>query len=61
MLYGDSQRYVNKAHSQGGVVELQVWPTMVHVFQAFPELPEADDALDRVAKFVGPLKVGMKG
>ena len=59
MLYGDSQRYANKARSQGGVVELQVWPTMVHVFQAFPELPEADDALDRVARFIGPLKLGM--
>ncbi|MFK7915821.1 MAG: alpha/beta hydrolase [Pseudomonadales bacterium] len=52
MLYGDSQRYANKAQSQGGDVTLQVWPTMVHVFQAFPELPEADVALGNVANFV---------
>lgn len=52
MLYGDSQRYANKALAQGSDVTLQVWPTMVHVFQAFPELPEADVALSNVAAFV---------
>lgn len=52
MLYGDSQRYANKAQAQGGDVTLQVWPKMVHVFQAFPELPEADVALNNVATFV---------
>ena len=52
MLYGDSQRYANKAQAQGSDVTLQVWPTMVHVFQAFPELPEANFALDNVATFV---------
>lgn len=52
MLYGDSQRYANKAQEQGGDVTLQVWPTMVHVFQAFPELPEAEVALSNVAAFV---------
>ena len=52
MLYGDAQRYANKAQAQGGDVTLQVWPKMVHVFQAFPELPEANVALDNVATFV---------
>lgn len=52
MLFGDSQRYANKAQAQGGDVTLQVWPKMVHVFQAFPELPEADVALNNVATFV---------
>lgn len=56
MLYGDSQRYANKAKAQGSQITLQVWPTMVHVFQAFPELPETADALARVAAFVEPLK-----
>lgn len=52
MLYGDSQRYANRAAAEGSQVTLQVWPTMVHVFQAFPELPEAQDALDRAAAFI---------
>ena len=53
MLFDDAHRYANKAISSGGDITLQVWPTMVHVFQAFgPELPEALDALDRIADFI---------
>jgi monoterpene epsilon-lactone hydrolase len=52
MLYDDAQRYTNKATSQGSDVTLQAWPKMVHVFQGFPELPESDDALSKVADFV---------
>jgi acetyl esterase/lipase len=52
MLYGDAQRYHNKALAEGGDVTLQVWPRLVHVFQGFSELPEAHDALDRAAEFV---------
>jgi acetyl esterase/lipase len=53
MLYGDAQRYANKARAEGSEVTLQLWPTLVHVFQAFgPELPEATDALNRIAMFI---------
>lgn len=52
MLYGDAQRYANKANAHGSDVTLQVWPKMVHVFQGFPELPETHDALSRVSDFV---------
>ena len=52
MLYGDALRYANKAATEGSEVILEVWPTLVHVFQGFAELPEADEALDRVAAFV---------
>lgn len=52
MLYGDAQRYTNKARHEGSEVTLQVWPTLVHVFQGFDSLPETDDALDRVANFI---------
>lgn len=58
MLYGDAQRYANKARSAGTEVTLQLWPKMVHVFQGFgPDLPEAKDALERIAAFI---KVGSK-
>jgi acetyl esterase/lipase len=56
MLFGDAQRYTNKATAQGSNVTLQAWPKMVHVFQGFPELPETDDALSRVADFIRQLK-----
>ena len=55
MLYSDALRYANKASAEGGQVSLQVWPRMVHVFQAFPELPESDDALSRAAAFMQAL------
>ncbi len=57
MLYGDAQRYANKAQLQGSDVSLQVWPKMVHVFQGFPELPESSAALQLVADFV-KLQIG---
>ena len=53
MLYDDSVRYCNKAQASGSPVELQAWPTLVHIFQAFgPDLPEAKDALQLQAEFL---------
>ncbi len=52
MLYGDSQRYANKAKAHGSEVTLQVWPRMVHVFQGFAELPESSAALGHAADFI---------
>lgn len=53
MLYGDAQRYANKARAAGSDVTLQLWPKLVHVFQGFgPDLPEAQDALQLIAEFI---------
>nr|ACL67840.1 lipolytic enzyme [uncultured bacterium] len=53
MLFGDAVRYANKAAAAGSSVELQVWPKLVHVFQAFgPDLPEATEALELAAEFI---------
>ena len=53
MLFDDSQRYYNKAISAGSKIELQVWPKMVHVFQAFgPDLQEANEALDNIGDYI---------
>jgi len=53
MLYGDAQRYANKARQAGTDVTLQLWPKLVHVFQGFgPDLPEAQDALGMMADFI---------
>ena len=52
MLYGDSQRYANKAKAHGSEVTLQVWPRMVHVFQGFADLPESSAALGHAADFI---------
>ena len=53
MLFDDARRYVDKAKRQGSPAELQTWSGMVHVFQMFAHLlPEAGQAIERVAQFV---------
>jgi len=52
VLFDDAQRYANRANHQGSDVELNVWPKLVHVFQAFKELPESGAALQLAADFI---------
>ncbi len=53
MLVDDSRRYAAKALASGSPVELQLWPHMPHVWQIFDgELPEAEEAFQRIAEFV---------
>ncbi|MDJ0709042.1 MAG: alpha/beta hydrolase [Woeseiaceae bacterium] len=63
MLIDDARRYVNKARSQGTRAELQSWSGTVHVFQMFGHIiPEADQALDKAAEFLGdPQSLGQSG
>ena len=45
MLLDDARRYVCKAHASGSPIKLQIWQSMMHVWQIFtPELPQADEA-----------------
>lgn len=53
MLRDDAVRYARAARAAGSPVQVQVWPRMVHVWQAFAEVPEAREAMDEVAAFVG--------
>ncbi|QOZ28024.1 alpha/beta hydrolase [Bradyrhizobium sp. CCBAU 51753] len=41
-----------KAKAAGVDVELEVWDGMIHVFQMFPEIPEAREAISRLAAFL---------
>lgn len=53
MLFGDAQRYVNKARAAGSPVRLQSWAGLMHVWQLFyPEVPEAREAWDRIEAFL---------
>lgn len=51
MFYDDGARYVNKANAQGSFAQLQVWPGVMHVWQAF-DVPEAEEAFAEMGKFV---------
>jgi len=53
MLLDDARRYVNKARAAGSPARLQSWNGLLHVWQIFnPEVPEAMQALERIAAFL---------
>jgi len=57
MLFDETRRYVAKAQAAGSPVLMQHWPFMVHVWQIFtPQLPEADEAFDNIAEFLGSVE-----
>ncbi len=51
MLRDDSVRVAAKAQADGIQAKLEVWPGMVHVFQA-RELPESYEAIEHIAQFM---------
>jgi phosphinothricin tripeptide acetyl hydrolase len=55
VLLDDSTRFADKARAAGVDVTLEVWPEMVHVFQASAGfVPESDQAIARIAEFARP-------
>jgi epsilon-lactone hydrolase len=59
VLLDDSTRLADRARAAGVDVTLEVWPEMVHVFQASAGfVPEADEAIAHIAGFCRP-KLGL--
>ncbi|WP_439029794.1 alpha/beta hydrolase [Gordonia terrae] len=57
MLSADARHLHEQLGSHGGHSRLEIWPGMMHVFQALPRLgPEADAALGRVRDFLADLR-----
>ncbi|WP_050401534.1 alpha/beta hydrolase [Bradyrhizobium embrapense] len=48
----DSVDLAARARAAGCEVELQVWDGMIHVFQMFPEIPHAREAIASLAAFL---------
>lgn len=48
----DSTELAARAKAAGVDVELQVWDGMIHVFQMFPEIPQAREAIASLAVFL---------
>jgi monoterpene epsilon-lactone hydrolase len=48
----DATELAAKAKTAGVNVELQVWDGMIHVFQMFPEIPQAQQAIAAIANFL---------
>ena len=51
-LYDDSVRLAERARQAGVEVVLEPWDDMIHVFQSFSMLPEAQRAVARIGEFV---------
>ena len=52
MLLDDARRYAAKAQAAQSPVTLQLWPNMVHVWQMFTDLGQAEEAYGKVAVFL---------
>ena len=59
LLFDDARRYVNRAAAAGTDARLQSWAHVVHVWHMFyPQLTEARDAWDEIAKFLRDVEGG---
>ena len=54
MLYDQSTRFANRAKAAGVNVTLLEWKDTIHVFQGFGlyDLPEAEEALEKIREFI---------
>ncbi|APR74964.1 6-hexanolactone hydrolase [Minicystis rosea] len=52
ILYDDAARLAERARASGVAVTFEPWEEMIHVWQAFPMLPEAHEAVLRIGRFV---------
>ncbi|HRI27587.1 MAG TPA: alpha/beta hydrolase [Chitinophagales bacterium] len=53
VIHDDSVRFAQKAKEQGTEVTLDVWDSMIHVWQfLWFVLPEANDAIKEIARFI---------
>ena len=52
LLVGDCQRLESNLKAAGVDVQLNIWQGMWHVFEWYPEIPEAQQSLDRIAHFI---------
>lgn len=58
LLHDDAITFAEKAANAGVDVELEIWEDMFHVWHAFAGfMPEADMALDNIAKFINNVSV----
>ena len=53
ILLSDSTRTAEAIKTAGGEVDLEIWPGMWHVFQAFVhQMPESAAAIDKIGAYV---------
>jgi acetyl esterase/lipase len=53
VIRDDAIAFAEKATAAGVDVTLEIWPNMVHLWHNFAYLPDAQQALERIGRFVG--------
>ncbi len=54
LLLSDCVRLARVMRESGALIDLRIWDGMWHVFEFYPELPEAQASLDDIANFLIP-------
>jgi epsilon-lactone hydrolase len=52
ILLSDSVRIAERAQSAGVEIQLDIWPEMWHVFHAWADMPEANQAVDQIGAWI---------
>jgi acetyl esterase/lipase len=52
ILLSDSTRFAEKAQAAGVKVTVEVEDGLIHVWQMFPDVPEAQSAVERIGAFI---------
>lgn len=52
-IFDDGRRFAEKAADAGVDVTFEPWEDMIHLWHGFPYLPEAQQAVQRIAEYVG--------
>jgi monoterpene epsilon-lactone hydrolase len=53
VLLSDSTRFAEKARAAGVEVTLEIEDGLIHVWHMFPDVPEAQSAIERIGAFIG--------
>jgi acetyl esterase/lipase len=48
----DSTRFAEKAQAAGVEVTLEIEDGLIHVWHMFPDIPEAQSAIERIGAFI---------
>ena len=57
ILLSDATRLAEKVRATGGTADVDVWPGMWHVFQAFLlVVPESREAIDRLGAYIRSIR-----
>jgi acetyl esterase/lipase len=52
-VFDDGRRFAERAEEAGVEATFEAWPQMIHLWHGFPDLPQAQEATEKITQFVG--------